>query len=209
MARLPLPPTKSSLLLVKNRLAVAREGHDLLEQKRLILAAEVMKRLAEVRKTEESLARQTDKARRSLQELWARMGRPQADAQAPRDTTSPEVQMSFLQAAGRTFPEAQTVPAPPPFNLNFLRLPQEADQVRVLFWDLLPTLTRLAALRSQVLVLARELKKTQRRVNALEKIVIPQTEETRIGIENILEEQEREAFFARKRLKNRAPDREA
>jgi len=51
--------------------------------------------------------------------------------------------------------------------------------------------------------LAKEVKKTQRRVNALEKMVIPDTAETVSYISSTLEEREREIFFIQKMLKSR------
>jgi hypothetical protein len=53
--------------------------------------------------------------------------------------------------------------------------------------------------------LARELRKTQRRVNALQHIFIPDYEETVDFIESALEEREREETFRLKRLKAKAP----
>jgi hypothetical protein len=51
--------------------------------------------------------------------------------------------------------------------------------------------------------LARELQKTQRRVNALQHIFIPQYEATVAYIESVLEEREREETFRLKRLKSK------
>ncbi len=51
---------------------------------------------------------------------------------------------------------------------------------------------------------ALELQKTQRRVNALQHIFIPQYEETIAYIESALEEREREETFRLKRIKSRA-----
>ena len=48
MARSDVPPTKSSLFSVKEQLAIAREGFDLLEQKREILVMELMRLVEEV-----------------------------------------------------------------------------------------------------------------------------------------------------------------
>jgi V/A-type H+-transporting ATPase subunit D len=49
--------------------------------------------------------------------------------------------------------------------------------------------------------LAIEVKKTQRRCNALEKMVIPETKATKTYIEEVLEERERENVFVLKILK--------
>lgn len=207
MARLPLAPTKSSLLLVKARLATAREGHDLLEQKRLILAAEIMKRLTEVRQREAALEKETDLAYRALGRLFTRIGRRKSREMSQVSQYPSTVQPTTTLAAGMEFFSLEVSLPPAAPQLGLVNSPVETDRVTALFLNLLPLAAGLASLRAQVQALARELKKNQRRVNALEKIVIPQTEETRIYIENVLEEQERESFFARKRLKtkNQAP----
>ena len=61
----------------------------------------------------------------------------------------------------------------------------------------------MASIRTIVWRLAEEVKKTQRRVNSLDKMVIPQTRETMKYIENSLEEKERENVFVLKALKRR------
>ncbi|MCK4236011.1 MAG: V-type ATP synthase subunit D, partial [Candidatus Krumholzibacteria bacterium] len=61
----------------------------------------------------------------------------------------------------------------------------------------------LAEARISLMRLSREVAKTIRRVNALEKIFIPDYEETLKYIEMALEESEREAFFILKLVKDR------
>ena len=61
----------------------------------------------------------------------------------------------------------------------------------------------MAEIRTVASRLASEVKKTQRRVNALDKMVIPQTQETKKYIESVLEERERENIFVLKSLKGR------
>ena len=61
----------------------------------------------------------------------------------------------------------------------------------------------MASIRTIVWRLAGEVKKTQRRVNALDKMVIPQSAETKKYIESVLEERERENIFVLKALKTR------
>jgi len=65
----------------------------------------------------------------------------------------------------------------------------------------------LASLEVSVRRIARELKKTQRRVNALERIFIPNFEDTIRFIQDNLEEQDREEIFRMQWL--RAPDKDA
>ena len=77
------------------------------------------------------------------------------------------------------------------------------DKVMLDFFDLLALLTEMASIRTMVWRLATEVKKTQRRVNALDKMVIPQNRETKKYIESVLEERERENVFVLKNLKSR------
>ena len=77
----------------------------------------------------------------------------------------------------------------------------DVDQVVVEFFELLGLLTQMASIRTIVWSLAMEVKKVQRRVNTLEKVVIPQTEETRVYIDSVLEERERENIFVLKAIK--------
>jgi V/A-type H+-transporting ATPase subunit D len=65
-------------------------------------------------------------------------------------------------------------------------------------------LTELAAVRTIAWRLAREVRKTQRRVNALEKMIIPTARDTKIYIEAALEERDRDSFFSSKLLKRKA-----
>ena len=79
----------------------------------------------------------------------------------------------------------------------------DSDKVMVEFFNLLKLLTDLASIRTIVWRLANEVRKTQRRVNALDKMVIPQTRETKVYIESVLEERERENVFVLKALKSK------
>jgi V/A-type H+-transporting ATPase subunit D len=79
------------------------------------------------------------------------------------------------------------------------------DEASAAFREVLDDVPKLSELVTSVWRLAGELRKTQRRVNALEHIFIPNYEETIAFIESALEEREREETFRLKRLKTRAP----
>jgi len=80
----------------------------------------------------------------------------------------------------------------------------ECDEIVLEFFKLLKVLTELAAVRTIAWTLAREVRKTQRRVNALEKMVIPTARDTKKYIEAALEERDRDSFFTSKLLKRKA-----
>ena len=71
------------------------------------------------------------------------------------------------------------------------------------FTDLVPLLIELAEIGNAVLRLARELRKTQRRCNALNRIFIPEYKATTDYIMASLEERERENFVILRMVKER------
>ena len=71
------------------------------------------------------------------------------------------------------------------------------------FVEVLPLLAELAELENAVMRLARELRKTQRRCNALSKIFMPDYRETIDYITGALEERERESFVILKMIRDR------
>ena len=79
----------------------------------------------------------------------------------------------------------------------------DTDKVMADFFDFLKLLTQMASIRTIVWRLAMEVKKTQRRVNALDKMIIPQARNTKKYIESVLEERERENVFVLKSLKGK------
>ena len=83
----------------------------------------------------------------------------------------------------------------------------ESDQVVRKFRDALEAIGRLAEMENAVVRLSRELRKTQRRVNALEKVFLPDYHETVKYIGDVLEERERDGFVIMKMVKKRMEKR--
>ena len=73
---------------------------------------------------------------------------------------------------------------------SFLRTFSYCDKTMIEFFKYLKLIAEMSAIRTVVWRLAKEVKKTQRRVNALEKIVIPENIEAKKYIEGVLEEKD-------------------
>lgn len=203
MARFEVPPTKSSLLAVKSNLAIAREGHELLEQKREILIMELMRMVEEVKLVERDLDAQVHAAYGALRAMLVRTGRDAARDVADGISFAYNTQEKSTRLMGIPLPSLDI--EMPRMELKYSLLGGDAscDATMREFFALLSLVARMAEIRTMVWRLAKEVKKTQRRVNALEKIVIPDVLETRAFIESVLEEREREVFFVQKILKSR------
>jgi V/A-type H+-transporting ATPase subunit D len=201
MARQDVPPTKSALFAVKEQGIIAREGFELLEQKREILVMELMRMVEDVKLLERDMDKRLQSAYGSLKKTLVLMGRESA-----RDVSAG---IQFEYSAREKYGKLMGIPLPtidvdmPHMELkySFMGTDSACDSTTVEFFELLKLVSRMAEIRTMVWRLAKEVKKTQRRVNALEKIVIPDVEETRKFIEGVLEEREREVFFVQKMLK--------
>jgi V/A-type H+-transporting ATPase subunit D len=98
--------------------------------------------------------------------------------------------------------EARGKPPETPYGLGDTNV--ALDEATSRFRRVLEEIPVLAETMTTVWRVARELQKTQRRVNALQNIFIPQYEKTVTFIESALEEREREETFRLKRIKSRA-----
>jgi len=209
MMREQIAPTKSNLLKTKERLEIAKEGYDLLEQKREILVAELMRKVELVKILERDLDKRVETAYPCLKRMLVVAGRERANKLAEGITYRYETREKQINSAGMKIPalEAQF----PAVDLKYLpeKSFAECDETVIEFFELLKICTELAAIRTLVWRLAREVKRTQRRVNALEKMVIPAASEAKIYIESVLEERERDSFFTAKLLKKKGVSRTA
>jgi V/A-type H+-transporting ATPase subunit D len=204
MARLPIAPTRSNLLAVKDQLAIAEDGYDLLEQKREILVMELMQTVERVKLLETDIERQLDIAYPSLRRMFMAVGRDRAERVAKTVSYDYNVSERRTVIAGINFPTLSVELPERRLAWSYLGSWADCDRVMIDFFELLRLLTDMATIRTIVWRLAREVKKTQRRVNALDKQVIPQTRETKAYIEAVLEERERESVFVLKALKARS-----
>jgi V/A-type H+-transporting ATPase subunit D len=197
-------PTKSNLLRAKERLATATEGYELLEQKREILVMELMSKLEDVRLLERDLDAKIEKSYPALRRMLVKVGREDALRIAEGISYDYKLGERKVQAAGMSLTSLTITLPQPELKYPPQASKAECDEVSLEFFRLLNILTSLAALRTIVWTLAREVRKTQRRVNALEKMVIPEAKKTKVYIEGVLEEKERDSFFSTKLLKKKA-----
>ncbi len=203
MAKLNIAPTKSSLLSLKRQLAFAEEGYDLLEQKRQILIFELMSRLNRAREAETRIGPACKEAFAALREAELDLGSAVLDRAALAVRMDHQVNLSDQHLMGITIPRVTVRVEPVGVQFGVGGTSSNADLAMRRFVELLPLLAELAELENAVLRLAREVRKTQRRCNALSKLFIPDYRETIGYIMSALEERERESFIILKMIRDR------
>ena len=203
MARLNIAPTKSNFLSLKRQLAFAEEGYDLLEQKRQILIFELMSRLNRAREVELKVAETLRRAHAALREAALDIGSAALDRAALGAKPEAGLKLAGQHLMGLTIPHVifRANPAGVPFGVSGTSA--NTDLALRRFAELPPPLAELAELQNALLRLARELRKTQRRCNALSKIFIPSYRETLAYISGTLEERERESLTILKIIRDR------
>lgn len=203
MGKLNIAPTKSNLLVLKKQLAFAEEGYDLLEQKRQILIFELMSRLARARDAEQATADALHHAFEALREAELDIGSEAIDKAVLAVDMDHHVDISNQHLMGMEIPRVtvRTEPVCAQFGVGGTSATTDVAMSR--FVEVLPLLAELAELENAVIRLARELRKTQRRCNALSKIFMPDYRETISYITGSLEERERESFVILKMIRDR------
>ncbi len=204
MTRLRLAPTRSNLLSVRAGLKLAREGYEILDKKREVLTSEL------IHVAHDAMALQTRvwtllaEAYQALAVARLSMGREHLEWAALSVNETIEVKVQPRSIMGVVIPKVESSGGPPEMPYGLGNTTVTLDEAAARFRDVLAEIPELAETMTTVWRLARELQKTQRRVNALQYIFIPQYEETEAFIESALEEREREETFRLKRLKSRA-----
>ena len=204
MPRNNIPPTRTNLLQMRQELQFAQEGYEILDQKREVLAKELVRLANDAETLQEQIEPLITAAYRALKQAKLMMGQEHVEWAALAVNKTVDVQLKFRGVMGVTLPLIEASGEPPELTYSPGDTTATLDEASALFRDVLNDIPELSRLYTSVWRLAVELRKTQRRVNALQYIFIPDYKETITFIQSSLEEREREEVFRLKLLKTRA-----
>ncbi|NSW52125.1 MAG: V-type ATP synthase subunit D [Anaerolineae bacterium] len=209
MTRINVAPTRSNLLQMKKERDFAREGFEILDKKREVLTSELLHISHNAEVIQQQVWSLLAEAYRALEKARLTMGQERVEWAAMAVNQTIEVDIVNHGVMGVPIPKVDAHGEPPDISYSLGDTTVALDESSEAFRTVLEHVPELAEVVSSVWRLARELKKTQRRVNALEYIFIPDYEETIEFIEGILEEHEREETFRMKWLKSKKERDEA
>ena len=198
-----IAPTRSNLMRIKNELAFSRTGYDLLDQKRSILVSELLTLVDQAVDYQNRVERALQDAETSLQDAIMHMGRLRVANLAGAVSISSSISLSSRKVMGVALPKVSTEfsGTGPFFSPEGTSMIGEVAVSR--FSEALSLMGQMAELKVSIMRLSREVKKTIRKVNSLEKLVIPDREETARYLTGRIEEAERENFVLMKAVKDR------
>ena len=197
MTALQVNPTRMELARLKKRLVTAKRGHKLLKDKRDEMVRRFIIMVRKNRKLRLEVEKQLSGALGEFALAHASM-LPEAMEAAllyPARRVSLTVgQQNIMSVKVPTFRAQESELAETIIPYGFAETSAQLDGAISTLAKVLPSLTELAELEGACNLLADEIEKTRRRVNALEYVMIPQTEETIRSITMKLEENERGAL---------------
>lgn len=203
MAKIELPPTKSSLRKIKEDLVFAYEGHDLLNQKRELLAFEIVRKIGKIRKIESGFADELNRLFSSYRVAAMDMSAHALALKSCAEKKAYGLNVRITKLMGLKLAEMTLTLAPPAPSDGMAGATAGYDEAKEASRRALLGLVEYATITKEIIMLSRELKKVQRRVNALEKVFIPPHEEAKKYITDRIEEMEREEVFVKKLIRQR------
>jgi V-type H+-transporting ATPase subunit D len=199
-ARFPALPSRMSLTQFKNRLKGAQKGHSLLKKKSDALVIRFRKILKELKVTKLEMIQEIKKATFSLAEAKYTAGDISYAVVESVKNAGVKAKIRSDNVAGVKIPGFKLLEFSSEDTVGIGKGGEQVRSARDQFRRILEMLVKIASLQTQFKTLDTAIKVTNRRVNALEKVVIPKVENTISYIKNELDELEREEFFRLKKV---------
>lgn len=195
MERMNVNPTRMMLTSLKKRLKTATRGHKLLKDKR----DELMKEFLELARANGELRKDVEKELSSVYKSFSMASSimsqevMEESLLLPKQGVELEVSNRNIMSVDVPVFDFKTTAADPTdiFPYGFARTSGDLDSAISSLSNIFPKLLDLAAKEKETQLLAAELEKTRRRVNALEYVMIPRLQITIKYIQMKLDENER------------------
>ena len=196
-------PTKSTLMAAKNSLDFSKKGFELLDKKRNVLIREMMSYVSKARVLQNEVNITFSKAYKALESANINSGIINIEDIAMTIGEAKDYKILFKSVMGVEVPKIIFERKEIEPKYGFYRSSAAIDEAMKEFNNVKYLTYELAEVENAVYRLAMEVKKTQKRANALQNIQIPKFEEIVKFVTEVLEEKEREDFFRLKVVKKK------
>lgn len=194
-------PTKGNLILAKNSLALSKQGFDLMDKKRNILIKELMELVDQAKDIQSQIDVTFRTAYSALQRANLDIGISYVQEISRTVPVEDSIQIKTRSVMGTEIPLVQANESSNAPTYSYYGTKASLDEAKAAFEKVKQLTIRLSAVENAAYRLAINIKKTQKRANALKNITIPKYEELTKSISNALEEKEREEFTRLKVIK--------
>jgi len=192
MSEREITPTHSAFLELREERAGMREGYGFLDEKRLILAAEILAELARYEQARDGFRLSYREAAAALRSALSRHGSEGLEIYPKAAVPCQELRVESRSVLGVGVQLAAWEAGETEAGNLAVNASPEADQCRDAFVDLVLQAARLAIHAGNLERLRLEYGRTARRARALEDVLLPEIDESLRLVEGALEELERE-----------------
>ena len=195
MAVMNVNPTRMQLTKLRKQLATATRGHKMLKDKRDELMRRFLDLVRENKELREKIERELAECNNHFVNASAVMSKEALDASLMSPKQRIDLELSSKNVMSVDIPvfntKTRTSDENDIYSYGFAFTSSDLDDAVKSLAGVLPDLLRLAECEKSCALLASEIEKTRRRVNALEHVMIPETQESIRYITMKLDENER------------------
>jgi V/A-type H+/Na+-transporting ATPase subunit D len=195
--------TKIELIKIRRSMQISKMVHKILDDKREVLLKKIDEMIDEANKAREDIWDPLDDIYRSIFHSYLTLGTSVIQSLASSTPPSIAVDVHIKRIVDVKIPslEVSTKNKSSDLTYGFADTNSSLDQATKLIRDILPGICKAAEYENAIFSLAKELEKTQKLINALEYVIIPQYQNALTFIKSTLEEREREEFVRLKKVK--------
>ena len=199
-------PTRTELRKINNETGLAKSGHELLKLKNDAMLIKITDINKEIKIHNKTLEENTAKARNNLFKAFSTHGITKTKYLAASVKENKNIKIEKKRIMGVKLNSITTKGFDRKLNERGYNLRDSSidiDRTADSFEKLMPQLLKSGEMRSNINLLKKEIKKTNRKTNALKKVIIPRLLKDKNSILSKLEEKSREDFIRTKLTKNR------
>ncbi len=195
-------PTKIELIRIKRSLKVAKMVHKILDDKREVLLKRIDEMIEEASKARKDIWTPLETIYSAVLDAYLSLGTGTLESIAMLTPSSMEVGVNVRRIVDVKVPTLQvSTKNLESLSYGFADTNVAVDKAAKLIKNVLPGICKAAEFENAIFSLAKELEKTQRLINALEYVIMPQYKNSIKFITDTLEEREREEFVRLKKVK--------
>ena len=196
-------PTKANLIAAKDQLNLLNTGLDILDKSRKALIGAHNSKIKQRDELNEEVNETIARVSKNFKRAMVTMGEAKLNDIAsllPVDNSISLKESEFMQT--KVY-DIDFIPQKLSLSYSFYETNETFDQAVLSFNELKSKILKLAELDTTINNLDRQIKKTSKKVNSLEKVQIPKLEDRIKVISSLIEEKEREEFSKTKMVKDR------
>lgn len=196
-------PTKTNLIKLQETLRITKQGHELLEQKKMILTKELEKYKERGRQLEKEVYSMMENGKALIRNANIDIGIDNLINISNGVKIDDYIDIKNVTLMGIEIPSAVHKPEIVKRNYGFYNTTSTVDEAVFKFNEIQEKLIELAIFSNTIDRLEKEIEKVRTRSNALQNIIIPQDEAILKDISDKLDERDREEFARLKVVKKK------